>query len=116
MVPPDGPTTTFKVLIAPRLGHLLGSDRDFPAVCPICHSKCIEKPRQHMRGQLRVQLLHRKRHVGWNLREYRHQSACSNKAIETFSASASNPFITYVRRQEQIFAAYLELARRSDVE
>src|SRR5215831_11315332 len=34
---PNSSQTTSNVVIAPRLGHLLGSGRDCPAVCPICH-------------------------------------------------------------------------------
>src|SRR6516164_7313079 len=37
MAPPNNPSTTSNAVIAPRLGHLFGSSRDCPAVCPIYH-------------------------------------------------------------------------------
>jgi hypothetical protein len=36
-LPPSDPRTTPHVEIAPRLGHVLGSGSDCPAVCPIYH-------------------------------------------------------------------------------
>jgi hypothetical protein len=44
---PKYPMPTSSLVIGPRLGHLLGSRRDCPAVCPICHEPRTERSRRH---------------------------------------------------------------------